>query len=98
MERLRKWEAGEQEEEQMTESCWILEAKGQRDVALGDREVERKTHPQLVEKSPGLDSLTPQSSKQPSGQVTGVAAPRPCLSQSQRAQWMWNLHRMEHFV
>ena len=42
MERLRKWEAGEQEEEQMTESCWILEAKGQRDVALGDREVERK--------------------------------------------------------
>ena len=81
----------------MTEFGWALEAKSQRDVALGDREVERKTHPQSVGESPGPASPA-RSSKQHRCQVPGVVAQRPCLPQPRQEQWIRNLHRMEHFV
>lgn len=46
--------------EQMTESGWALETKGQSDVALGDREVERKTHSQSAGESPGPATPAPE--------------------------------------
>lgn len=66
--------------EQMTEIGCALEAKGQSDVALRDREVERKTHPQSAGESPGPASPG-RSSKQHRRQVPGVAVQGPCLPQ-----------------
>lgn len=90
-ERLRKWGA----EEQMTEFGCALEAKGQRCGSKGQEGGEEDSstvrREEFWSNHPGP---RPPSSPDARYQV----AHSPCLLQPGQAQWIWNLHRMEHFV